>query len=84
MTRAKDELHLMVPQRFFTYGQNPQGDRHVYAARTRFIPDRLLGLFERTSWPQFGAAAARTASDGVRVDIGAKMRGEVRHRAGRG
>jgi DNA helicase-2/ATP-dependent DNA helicase PcrA len=29
MTRARDDLHLMVPQRFFTPGQNAQGDRHV-------------------------------------------------------
>ena len=43
MTRAKDDLHLIVPQRFFTHGQNPQGDRHVYASRTRFIPEGLLG-----------------------------------------
>src|ERR1700726_2052354 len=35
MTRAKDDQHLMVPQRFFTHGQNAQGDRHVYASRTR-------------------------------------------------
>ena len=26
MTRAKDSLHLVVPQRFFTHGQNAQGD----------------------------------------------------------
>src|SRR4051794_5063429 len=38
MTRAKDNLHLVVPQRFFTHGQSIQGDRHVYASRTRFIP----------------------------------------------
>jgi len=31
MTRAKDDLHIVVPQRFFTHGQNAQGDRHVYA-----------------------------------------------------
>ena len=37
MTRAKDDLHLIVPQRFFTYGQSAKGDRHVYASRTRFI-----------------------------------------------
>jgi hypothetical protein len=43
MTRAKDDLHLMVPQRFFTHGQRSQGDRHVYASRTRFIPEKLLG-----------------------------------------
>ena len=57
MTRAKDDLHLMVPQRFFTHGQHAQGDRHVYASRTRFIPDRLLGLFEKTVWPRAVAGA---------------------------
>jgi len=30
MTRAKDQLHLIVPQRFFTHGQRSLGDRHVY------------------------------------------------------
>jgi DNA helicase-2/ATP-dependent DNA helicase PcrA len=75
MTRAKDDLHLMIPQRFFTHGQASQGDRHVYAARTRFIPESLLGLFERTNWPSAAAIAARTASQGPRIDIGARMRG---------
>jgi DNA helicase II / ATP-dependent DNA helicase PcrA len=76
MTRAKDDLHLIVPQRFFTHGQHAQGDRHVYAARTRFIPQALLPQFERTNWPTFApAAAARTATSGPRIDIGAKMRG---------
>ena len=51
MTRAKDDLHLIVPQRFFTHGQSIQGDRHLYASRTRFIPDGLLRLFDRSSWP---------------------------------
>ena len=76
MTRAKDDLHLIVPQRFFTHGQNAQGDRHVYAYRTRFIPDGLLGLFERTAWPMaVPGSAVRPASGGVRVDVGARMRG---------
>ena len=76
MTRARDDLHLVVPQRFFTHGQNAQGDRHVYASRTRFIPDELLGLFERVAWPEVEPElAARGASKGVRVDIAARMRG---------
>jgi DNA helicase-2/ATP-dependent DNA helicase PcrA len=49
MTRAKDDLHLVVPQRFFVRGQHAQGDRHLYASRTRFIPEKLLGPFERTA-----------------------------------
>ncbi|MDB5604262.1 MAG: ATP-dependent helicase, Rep family [Bradyrhizobium sp.] len=76
MTRARDDLHLIVPQRFFTHGQRAQGDRHVYASRTRFIPDRLLGLFEKTSWPLVTSGiAARAASAGPRIDVGARMRG---------
>jgi ATP-dependent DNA helicase UvrD/PcrA len=76
MTRAKDDLHLIVPQRFFTHGQSAQGDRHVYASRTRFIPEGLLGLFEKASWPPVEVgASARAASQGVRLNVGARMRG---------
>jgi ATP-dependent DNA helicase UvrD/PcrA len=76
MTRAKDDLHLMVPQRFFTHGQNAKGDRHLYASRTRFIPDGLLYLFDQTSWPPAAAGAAqRTGTQGVRINDGARMRG---------
>jgi hypothetical protein len=76
MTRAKDDLHLVVPQRFFVHGQHTQGDRHLYASRTRFIPEKLLGLFERTAWPVVRAGtAARAASQGPKVDIGAPCAG---------
>ncbi len=76
MTRAKDNLSLLMPQRFFTHGQNPQGDRHVYASRTRFIPASLLKHFESTTWPQSDALAReRLAARQVRIDVGARMRG---------
>jgi DNA helicase-2/ATP-dependent DNA helicase PcrA len=53
----------VVPQRFFRHGQHARGDRQIYASRTRFIPDRLLGLFEKTVWPMaIAGAAARLAS----------------------
>ena len=75
MTRAKDDLHLVVPQRFFTRGQNAQGDRHVYASRTRFIPDELLGLFESVAWPSIPPEfMPRGPGQGVRIDVGARMR----------
>ncbi|MBC7312694.1 MAG: ATP-dependent helicase, partial [Rhizobium sp.] len=75
MTRAKDSLHLTVPQRFFTHGQNAQGDRHVYAARTRFIPATLLQFFESSAWPvaQPSASGTRDARQ-IRLDVGARMR----------
>src|SRR5712664_1020749 len=72
MTRAKDDLHLVVPQRFFAHGQHSQGDRHVYASRTRFIPEKLLSFFQRTSWPlALPGAGAKGPSQGPRIDIGA-------------
>jgi DNA helicase II / ATP-dependent DNA helicase PcrA len=75
MTRAKDRLHLVVPQRFFTYGQSTQGDRHVYASRTRFIPTALLPLFECVTWPIVVAAESNPGNPRqVSLDIGARMR----------
>ncbi len=74
MTRAKDDLHLIIPQRFFVHGQSVQCDRHLYASRTRFIPDALLALFECVSWPVAQEAAHRVASQGPRIDIAARMR----------
>jgi DNA helicase-2/ATP-dependent DNA helicase PcrA len=75
MTRARDSLHLVVPQRFFTSGQSGLGDRHVYASRTRFIPVALLPLFDRIAWPVAAAeASSRGDTTQVRLDIGARIR----------
>jgi DNA helicase II / ATP-dependent DNA helicase PcrA len=75
MTRAKNDLRLLVPQRFFTHGQSALGDRHVYAARSRFIPDELLELFDNRGWPiAEPEPVARAESQGVKVDVGARMR----------
>lgn len=74
MTRARDNLTLITPQRFFTSGQNARGDRYVTAPRTRFIPATLLQFFEMTGWPKVGASASEQSTRQVRVDIGARMR----------
>jgi DNA helicase-2/ATP-dependent DNA helicase PcrA len=76
MTRARDSLHLITPHRFFTHGQARNGDRHVYASRTRFIPASLLPLFERVTWPILSSATTeQLAAMKVRIDVGARMRG---------
>ena len=75
MTRAKDQLSIVIPQRFYTHQQSNHGDRHVYASRTRFIPDALLLLFEACSWPSSAKPEATIGSPSqVRVDVGARMR----------
>jgi DNA helicase-2/ATP-dependent DNA helicase PcrA len=77
MTRAKDQLDLIVPQRFYVHRQTKNGDQHVYAARTRFIPAPILPLFEPRTWPTVTTAATgkKPARGEIQVDIAARMRG---------
>jgi len=76
MTRAKNQLQIVVPQRFFVTQQSQFGDRHVYAGRTRFIPAGLLDLFEKRSWPLAETTAANAAGRSREevVDLLAKMK----------
>lgn len=73
MTRAKDQLTLGLPLRFYVTQQTRNGDRHVYAMRTRFIPREILGQFEAIHWaPAQQGAAARPAP--AKIDVAASMR----------
>jgi superfamily I DNA/RNA helicase len=51
MTRAKDYLHLIVPHRLYARQQRSSGDRHMYALRTRFIPNAITDHFEQCTRP---------------------------------
>ncbi len=68
MTRAKEQLHLLVPQRFYVSQQAGGGDRHVYAGRTRFISEAMAARFEQVAWPEAIA---------VRPDAGAQPQAPV-------
>ena len=78
MTRAKNELDLIVPQRFYVHQQSRGGDRHLYASRTRFIPDALLRHFEQRTWPVRTAAPRPAGAAEARVDLAAKLRARWR------
>jgi DNA helicase II / ATP-dependent DNA helicase PcrA len=74
MTRAKDDLHLIAPQRFFTHQQATSGDRHVYASRSRFLPNTVLSFFDTRAWPPVDEHPNRAASSSTYLDVGARMR----------
>ncbi len=74
MTRAKDHLHLIVPRRFYVQSQRRNGDRHICAARTRFIPSDILHHFERYTWPQAPTVAGAKPAHGEPLDIRARLR----------
>jgi len=73
MTRAKERLHLVQPHRFYTGSSRRNGDRHIYAPRTRFLPEDVLRLFERvaTGTPEPAEGPALRIPT---VDVAAKLR----------
>jgi DNA helicase II / ATP-dependent DNA helicase PcrA len=75
MTRARDELNLIVPQRFYTHQQPRAGDKHVYAGRTRFIPANICTHFDRVTWPIAGDNRAIVSAAAPSIDIRERMRG---------
>src|SRR5882672_8497099 len=75
MTRARDQLYLMQPHRFYTGASRRNGDRHIYAPRTRFVPEDVLGCFERrAAGDGEKEAAAEGGNNGARVNVAAKLR----------
>jgi len=79
MTRAKDQLSLVVPHRFYVTQQAKFADKHLYAMRSRFIPSSIAHLFDQQTWPRSIATRhAGKASANVSVDLSARMRGRWR------
>ncbi|WP_426194162.1 ATP-dependent helicase [Massilia sp. DWR3-1-1] len=75
MTRAREHLHLIVPNRFFIKQQAQMGDRHVYAARSRFLAPAMLRHFEECVWVDAQTRHARTPMpDSVRMLVREKSR----------
>ncbi len=75
MTRAKKELHLMAPLKFWVTEQHRYGDKHVYGARSRFMTERMM----TTLAPGFhGDNEARVVADAPRrdlkIDVGERLR----------
>ena len=77
MTRARDFLHVIHPLRYYPDKQPKRGDRHLYAPRSRFIPDELVPWFEQRTHGERGSeveAAFGPGGAGPRVDVGKKLR----------
>ncbi|MFO1330526.1 MAG: ATP-dependent helicase [Rubrivivax sp.] len=74
MTRAREQLHLLVPQRFHVTQQRALGSRHLYAARTRFIPATLEPLFDCVAPQPAGTADGTGGDPAPRVDLAARAR----------
>jgi DNA helicase-2/ATP-dependent DNA helicase PcrA len=74
MTRARDQLHLIYPRRFYTTNQGRFGDRYVTAPRSRFIPPALLRHFDLGTAARPGGTLESASRGLPKVDVAAEMR----------
>jgi DNA helicase-2/ATP-dependent DNA helicase PcrA len=63
MTRAKRELDLVAPLKYYVTQQSRMGDRHVYGAKSRFITKAVMACLEERIW-----------DDSPPVDVAASLR----------
>jgi len=74
MTRARDHLHLLVPQRFYVTQQAARGDRHLYAGRSRFIGPDALSTCEQLTWPAPPPAPPAVPPPAAVIDLRNRLR----------
>ncbi len=75
MTRAKSELHLIAPLRYYVTGQPRRGDAHVYGATSRFLTRAVMERLQPLTWPEADAAEAVPAREAPPIDVAAALRG---------
>ena len=75
MTRAKQDLHLIAPLKYYLTQQSRAGDAHVYGAKSRFMSRAVMACLEPVTWPEAEDAAAAPVRGAAPVDVAAKLRG---------
>jgi DNA helicase II / ATP-dependent DNA helicase PcrA len=73
MTRAKDELDLIVPLRFFDRSQAKSGNGHMYASVSRFVPKSIRKYFDCRGWRERRDDGVTERKRSSPVDLSAKL-----------
>ena len=77
LTRAQNDLLLIVPLKFHLTHQSRQADAHVYGGRSRFMTEKVHKTLEAVTFHGAvlpGADALRHSSAAVTLDVGARLR----------
>jgi DNA helicase II / ATP-dependent DNA helicase PcrA len=77
MTRARQHLHLVQPMRLFRGHQHRHGDSHILTMCSRFIPDGILGVFERRASGPAVQDPISAAGLPIRVDVAGPVAPDV-------
>ena len=76
MTRAKHELDLIAPLKYYVTHQSRAGDTHVYGTRSRFLTSKVTATMAVATWPsQAQHAEEPTPTNALpRIDVAARLR----------
>jgi DNA helicase-2/ATP-dependent DNA helicase PcrA len=74
MTRARNELHLCAPLKYAVTQQAKDGDRHVYGAKSRFMSDKVLETFDKTTYRSLSGAESLRAGESATVNVLAELK----------
>jgi DNA helicase II / ATP-dependent DNA helicase PcrA len=73
MTRAKTELDLIAPLKYYVMQQSRSGDRHVYGAKSRFLTREVMNCMSPLAWGE--ADMEHIPAGGIpSVDVARKLR----------
>ncbi len=74
MTRARSELHLVAPVRYYVTQQSKRGDAHVYGARSRFLTPAVMACLDEKVWPDMTPASEDAPRRAPRIDVASRLR----------
>ena len=74
MTRAKNDLHLIAPLKYYVTNQSKSGDRHVYGAKSRFMTAAVMAKFSPITWPEAQEQRQTSAPGKARVNVAGRLR----------
>ena len=73
MTRAKRDLHLIAPLKYYVTQQSRLGDRHIYGAKSRFLTSAVMHCLEQVAYGEPGEGR-KISSGKAQVDVAGKLR----------
>jgi DNA helicase-2/ATP-dependent DNA helicase PcrA len=74
MTRAKNDLHLIAPLKYYVASQARLGDRHVNGAKSRFMSNAVMLRLDSITWPQQQQTEMSSPPQRSQIDITSKLR----------
>jgi DNA helicase II / ATP-dependent DNA helicase PcrA len=74
MTRAKSDLHVIAPLKYYVTSQSRMGDKHVYGAKSRFMTAAVMACMQPVAFGE-GPAQESLSDCKAAVDVAARLRG---------